>query len=72
MQFIFYILEVPSNYSIGTTYKATDEYISSIITNTPTSSNSQTTSQDPDVVPNTGSSTIARQRSQTPIIETTT
>ena len=67
----FHVLEVPSNYSIGATYKATDDYISSIITNTTTSSNFQTTSKDPNVVPNTGISITSTQRSQTTMIETT-
>ena len=68
---IHYVLEVPSNYYIGTTYKSTDDYISSIITNTTTSSNFQTTSKDPNVVPNTGISITSTQRSQTTMIETT-
>jgi hypothetical protein len=45
--------------------------VSLIIANTPTSSNFQTTSQDPDVVPDAEISTIATQRSHTTIIETT-
>ena len=45
--------------------------ISSIIANTPTSSNFQTTSQDSEVVPDIEMSSIATQRSHTTIIETT-
>jgi hypothetical protein len=65
-----YVLEVPSNYSIGTTYNVTAEHkISSIIANTTTLTNFQTTWHDPDVMPNTGISSITTQRSQTSIIE---
>ena len=67
---MLYVLEVPSNYSIGTTYNVTAEHkISSIIANTTTLTNFQTTWHDPDVMPNTGISSITTQRSQTSIIE---
>ena len=62
---------VPRNYFIGTTYIATDDYISSIIANKTTSSNFQPTSQDRDLVLDTGISTTSTPRSQTTIIETT-